>query len=362
MRFSIIVLNYNYARFVRNAIESALAIDWQDKEIIVVDDGSTDDSPSVISSYNQDVIKIFKQNGGQSSACNAGFVRCSGDVIIFLDADDVLLPSVGKVIDRVWYESVSKVQFTLSIVDAELRPLGVVWPRYVLPQTPTRIRQIQRRTGRYLHSPTSGNAWNRSFLAKVFPLKVREATDPVFRHGCNGDCRVPTMDNYLSQLAPFFGDVLCIDHNRPQGLYRLHGNNYSFWEHFGAFPEFMELFCSARNVNDTLDRLHIAHYPLDVESHEYFMRLYLICRRWDRKGPGGSCLPSWSGIEALRKYWRTILIDEESTATSKIKWYLWSVLVAGAPDSLARWAVRTRERRTAFAKAARATIGPRERA
>ncbi|MGH6937115.1 MAG: glycosyltransferase family 2 protein, partial [Methylocella sp.] len=59
MKCSIIITNYNYGRFVGQAIESALAIDWLDQETIVVDDGSTDDSCRVIESFGGRITAIF---------------------------------------------------------------------------------------------------------------------------------------------------------------------------------------------------------------------------------------------------------------------------------------------------------------
>ena len=90
---SIIIDNYNYAGFLREAIESALNQTYQKIEIIVVDDGSTDSSREIISSYGCRVISILKCNGGQNSALNAGFSASRGNVILFLDSDDALLPT-----------------------------------------------------------------------------------------------------------------------------------------------------------------------------------------------------------------------------------------------------------------------------
>ena len=73
MRLSIIVNNYNYARFLSHAIDSALAVAHEDVEVIVVDDGSTDHSRSVIEKYGGKIRSIFKPNGGQASAFNAGY-------------------------------------------------------------------------------------------------------------------------------------------------------------------------------------------------------------------------------------------------------------------------------------------------
>src|SRR5215468_3422546 len=89
---SIVVTSYNYGRYLRAAIDSALGQTYPAVEVIVVDDGSSDDSRDVISEYGDRVRVILKDNGGQASAFNAGFRACDGDIIVYLDSDDVLLP------------------------------------------------------------------------------------------------------------------------------------------------------------------------------------------------------------------------------------------------------------------------------
>src|SRR5690242_16227633 len=92
MLVSIIIDNYNYGRYLAAAIDSALSQTHQPLEVIVVDDGSTDDSRAVLDRYAGRVIAITQANAGQASALNAGFARSHGEAVIFLDADDVLLP------------------------------------------------------------------------------------------------------------------------------------------------------------------------------------------------------------------------------------------------------------------------------
>src|SRR5919198_2354777 len=87
---SIIITNYNYGHFLGEAIESALAQTHGHVEVIVVDDGSTDNSRKIIRQYGDRILPVLKQNAGQASAFNVGFRRASGSAIIFLDADDVL--------------------------------------------------------------------------------------------------------------------------------------------------------------------------------------------------------------------------------------------------------------------------------
>ena len=64
--------------------------------MIVVDDGSTDDSRRVIESYGDRVTAIFQENGGQAAAFNTGFAASSGEIVIFLDADDLLAPDAVR--------------------------------------------------------------------------------------------------------------------------------------------------------------------------------------------------------------------------------------------------------------------------
>ena len=90
---SVLINNHNYGRFLHRAIDSALNQTYANVEVIVVDDGSTDESHSVIDRYGDAIVSVLKQNGGQDSAFNAGFERSSGDIVCFLDADDWFIPT-----------------------------------------------------------------------------------------------------------------------------------------------------------------------------------------------------------------------------------------------------------------------------
>ncbi len=125
---SIIIPNYNYESFVGAAIDSALNLDWPKVEVIVVDDGSTDGSANIIRSYGDKIKAIFQGNGGQLAACNAGFAASQGDIVIFLDSDDLLHPSLIKELAAVWRPGVSKVQFQMQIIDASASAYGFRFP------------------------------------------------------------------------------------------------------------------------------------------------------------------------------------------------------------------------------------------
>lgn len=94
--FSVIIPAYNYARYLPRALTSVLAQENGDYEIIVVDDGSTDNTAEVVQQYQEKskprIIYVFQDNRGLSAARNHGIRRSSGEYLLFLDADDELLP------------------------------------------------------------------------------------------------------------------------------------------------------------------------------------------------------------------------------------------------------------------------------
>ena len=92
--FSVVIDTYNYGRFIEEAVASVLAQDFPatEREILVVDDGSTDDTAIRLRKYGHLVRYLHKPNGGQASAFNLGFAEARGEVIALLDADDTWLP------------------------------------------------------------------------------------------------------------------------------------------------------------------------------------------------------------------------------------------------------------------------------
>ena len=207
---SIVVVNFNYGRFLRAAIDSALEQSYAPVEIIVVDDGSTDNSREEISSYGNKVSAIFKPNGGQPSAFNAGFRASHGSIVMFLDADDVLLPNAVEEVVRAWRPGVAKVQFVLSNIDAEGRALGGT-----VPYSPAQMREGDIRAsildaGGYIGVPTSGNAFARIVLDRLLPLSESQ-----WRRAA---------DTSLEIIAPFLGDVVSL--RKTLGRYRIHESSH----------------------------------------------------------------------------------------------------------------------------------------
>src|SRR5580692_11465914 len=92
---SVLIDTYNHERFIEKAVVSVLEQDFPaaEREIIVVDDGSTDGTPEIIRKFEPHVRVLRKVNGGQASAFNAGIPECKGEIIAFLDGDDWWAPN-----------------------------------------------------------------------------------------------------------------------------------------------------------------------------------------------------------------------------------------------------------------------------
>lgn len=111
---SILIPAYNAEQWIAETLQSALAQTWSDKEIVIVDDGSTDATLSVARQFESSRVKIVSQiNQGASAARNTALGLCQGDYIQWLDADDLLAPDkIAKQLDRV--EDIEKRRNLLS--------------------------------------------------------------------------------------------------------------------------------------------------------------------------------------------------------------------------------------------------------
>lgn len=212
-RLSVIVTNYNYAAYVASAVDSALA--QPGVEVVVVDDGSQDESRQILRGYGSAISLIEQPNGGQGAAFNAGFARSTAPIVVFLDADDELLPGLTGRLEQAFADpGVAKVQFPMRLVDGAGRDLGGS-----MPADPSRLARGDVR-GRLvvapddlLWQPTSGNAFRRSVLEVILPMP--EAPYRI------------CADYYLSNLSAAHGTVAVLD--APGGRYRVHASN----NHFG---------------------------------------------------------------------------------------------------------------------------------
>jgi glycosyltransferase involved in cell wall biosynthesis len=101
-QFSIVITSHNQRDFIADAVDSALSIKYADKEIIVIDDGSSDGSKETLESYGPAIrLKVLDSNEGPNAARNWGASLAKGDYLVFLDGDDLVLPWALDVYDRV---------------------------------------------------------------------------------------------------------------------------------------------------------------------------------------------------------------------------------------------------------------------
>lgn len=230
---SVIIPNYNMAAYVGAAIESALAQDHPLVEVIVVDDASSDGSREIISAYaDRARLLLLEDNLGQSAALNAAWAIAKHPIIIFLDADDLLLPHAASRLAGVFTETTAKVQFCLQTIDASGRTLDHVAPKFPANLDTATIRSELLRTGSSPAAQGSGNAYARWMLERV-------QRDGGF--SIPGEKRL-WMDAILEINAPFYGEVLTLP--EPLACYRMHDTNWSGHAEISAakFARMVEFF------------------------------------------------------------------------------------------------------------------------
>ena len=165
-------------------------------------------SRSVIGEFQGQVAAYFRPKSYQLGAHIFGFQQSGGDVIIFLDADDLLEPDVMVEVAKVWRPGVSKVQYRMNVIDATGTQLGTAIPQFPATDDSEKLRQTFLRTMTYSTPPGSGNAYSRNFVRNAFSMvstAIRES------------------DAVLLMLAPMMGDILTIQ--KPLARYRIHATN-----------------------------------------------------------------------------------------------------------------------------------------
>lgn len=207
---TVLIPNYNYARYLARAVDSAIALDYSPKEIIVVDDGSTDGSREILADYEKQgaIRAVLQENAGQPAALNTGFKHVRGELVYVLDSDDVVSPHMMARVMSVWRPGMSKVQFCLESIDENGALIGSVFPNFPEDSTPDMLRRAVLETGEYQSPPTSGNVYAKSYLERLFPLDPQR-----FRYS----------DGPMNAVAPLYGEVEAIP--EALGQYRMHGAN-----------------------------------------------------------------------------------------------------------------------------------------
>jgi glycosyltransferase involved in cell wall biosynthesis len=215
---SIIINNFNYAKFLPAAIESAIRQTYSPIEILVVDDGSTDDSREVISRHQSSIVTILKRNGGQNSAINAGVKHSRGKIMCFLDADDFCYPNKVERISEVFeqergYQEPMMVHHLLDIWDDSSKT-RTAQTKGKIHKSPCNLYDHAKRYQfiPFATGPTSSISINRALADILFPLPEHSAKI--------------TADDYIVLGASLIGELHSV--GSALGGYRVHGNNLYF--------------------------------------------------------------------------------------------------------------------------------------
>lgn len=213
VRVTVLIDTYNYARFIEEAIGSVLAQDFPRElmEILVVDDGSTDDTAERVRKYGDRIRFFRKPNGGQASTLNFGIARARGEIVALLDGDDYWLPSklqrivaefekcptAGMVYHNFFYKR--------DPSPDQLPNTGLAGVSGFLPDS---VKSLLS----YDLLPTATLAFRRSVLQRLLPVPAR---------------LVVQADAHLSACVVFLAPIVYID--EPLTVYRVHTGNLCNW-------------------------------------------------------------------------------------------------------------------------------------
>jgi glycosyltransferase involved in cell wall biosynthesis len=335
---SVVIPCFNYANYVEAAIASVLSQDYPRTEVIVVNDGSTDGSLTVISRYAGQVAVLDQSNAGHVAACNAGFASARGTIVMFLDADDLLASGALSRVANAWSPRASKVQFDLTIIDGRGRDLGRRFCNFPRSYDVFAARTSFNRTGTYRWPVMSGNAYSRWFLERVFPLAVARAPD-----------------GFLNTVAPVYGDVITIP--EALGCYRLHGANRSTRgsARGSGRPPFPERIALRRRELGALrshaEKVGVALPSGDILDRELTLlnyRLMALKLGLDYEGRAADSVPSLLG-KAVRG-----LADDISPLKARLAHLVWFLALSASPAAAADSLIDLRFRRTGILRAASA--------
>ncbi|PZV08250.1 MAG: glucosyl transferase [Leptolyngbya sp.] len=214
---SILINNYNYGCYLKQAIDSALAQTYGHIEIIVVDDGSQDNSVEVINSYPQPAITtVFKPNGGQASAFNAGLAVAAGDLICFLDADDYFYADKVQRIVELFQQHphLGWIFHKLNYVDTQGNLLEIADPSKDITQSEVvDFRQVLATGRRFTQTIPCGLCFRHDLLGQILPMPEARG--------------VTISDNYIKYAALSLAPGLFLPHRL--AAQRIHDSNtYTF--------------------------------------------------------------------------------------------------------------------------------------
>ena len=265
---SIIINNYNYACFLKQAIDSALDQTYPLTEVIVVDDGSSDKSREIIASYGDRIISVLKENGGQASALNAGVLACRGEILCFLDSDDYFYPDkVAQVIELFCAQGVNSKQIMVHHCVALKNHagddiVGMLYDR--THRSPMNLYNFAKRYHflEYLAGPTTGISINRRLADTLFPIPEKGVR--------------LSADDFIVYGSFLLADVYSMD--KRLGGYRVHSSNGWYHSDGQRTPEFrdaLDKYLNTKLIGNGMLPV-ISFYESMFAWHEFVARLQWV--------------------------------------------------------------------------------------
>ena len=208
---SILINNYNYGRFLGDAIRSALAQNYANLEIVVVDDGSTDNSVETVQAFGDAVHLVAKENGGQASSFNAGFAASRGEIICLLDADDEFLPGKVERIVEVFRQN-PEIGWCFENLKLFRNSKSERTPRdryFAAGNVDARESMLRGVFPRNIDSATSGLSFRRELISRILPMPHAKS--------------ILLCDDYIKTACYALSPGLALDEEL--ALQRMHGSN-----------------------------------------------------------------------------------------------------------------------------------------
>jgi|CXWL01.1.fsa_nt_gi glycosyltransferase involved in cell wall biosynthesis len=276
---SVVIINYNYGRYLAGAVESVLSQDLPaDKfEVIVVDDGSTDDSYDRIRPYIPRVRWLPKINGGQVSAFNAGFKEATGEYIALLESDDYWnKDKLKKCLAALAADpAATLVSHWMLQEDGGGKPL----PGYEYPDHPLRFSLEDITEGRIPTAGTSAVVFHADRLRPFLPLPedLLYGADIILRLMAATLAPLANVPEILGHRrihgANLFGETLFNETAKLEQALKYHR---TFWDHQWRFFKSQG---RAMDPNFVL-RIRMDELQMELFVHRYHRRFYAAFKTW----------------------------------------------------------------------------------
>jgi len=241
---SVLIDTYNHERFIEQAIVSVLEQDFPaaDREIIVVDDGSTDRTAEIVRKFEPHVRLLRKENGGQASAFNAGIPECKGEIIAFLDGDDWWEPRKLAVVAAEFeaHHEFGTIGHGILEVNESGGQLAVITPERVYESRLSNSQEACEFLPLRAFLGTSRLAVRTEVLRQVGQLPEELKIEA---------------DEFLATVATAMGGARILD--QPLTNYRYHSANlfqFAEWDRTKARRKFDSLACILRELSPRLEK------------------------------------------------------------------------------------------------------------